>query len=255
MRAVDKLFDVELALMLRHYQLDSEDKLLARERAMQTDRVAALQTMTAGLAHEILNPVNAATLQLELLERRLKKQGDDPRLTEPTALATHEIGRLTSLLNDFLAFAQVPSLSMSEQDIVAIVRGVIELERPLADRAHTTIALTPAGPVVARVDPSKLHQALQNILRNAIEAATSGTVAIAVRLEAGELVISVTDDGGGIPEAVRRRMFEPFFSTKEVGSGLGMSIAHNFVTMHGGRIDVATSPDGTRIDVAIPTSP
>ena len=87
--AVHKLLDVELAIMVRHYQLDSEAKLLARERHAQSDRLISFQTLTAGLAHEVRNPLNAAKLQLELLDRRLRREHDDPRLTQPSA----QIGR------------------------------------------------------------------------------------------------------------------------------------------------------------------
>ncbi len=252
MRAVDKLFDVELALMLRHYQLDSEDKLLARERSMQADRVLALQTMTAGLAHEVRNPLNAAKLQLELLERRLKKQGDDPRLLEPTGLANHEMSRLTALLNDFLSFARAPELHATEQDVATLVRQVIELERPIAERTHTELVFSDPKAVIARVDSGKFHQVVQNLVRNAIEAAPGGRVDVELGFDDGQLRLVVADDGPGIPEHVRRRIFEPFFSTKDTGTGLGMSIAHNFVTMHGGQIEIATSATGTRIAVALP---
>ena len=255
-RAVDKLFDVELALMLRHYQLDSEEKLLVRERAMQADRVAALQTMTAGLAHEVRNPLNAAKLQLELLERRLKKQGDDPRLIEPTELASHEMVRLTNLLNDFLAFARAPELHTSAHDVLAIVRQVIELERPIAARSNTTLELADSasvGAVDATIDPGKFHQVIQNLIRNAIEATPNGHVEVAVAIEDHVLHLRIHDDGPGIPAEIRHRIFEPFFSTKDTGTGLGMSIAHNFVAMHGGQIGIASGPAGTQIDVTIPT--
>lgn len=252
-RSVDKLFDLELALMLRHYQLDSEERLIARERKIQSDRVAALQTMTAGLAHEIRNPLNAAKLQLELLERRLRRQSDDPKMIEPVGLAHHEIQRLTSLLNEFLAFARPPDVARRDNDVVAIARHVLELERPLAERNGVVLTLEGAPVAVAAVDPGKLHQILQNLVRNALEATSvNGHVTVAVTLEFGELHLIVSDDGHGMPEEVRSRIYEPFFSTKEAGTGMGMAIVHNFVAMHGGTIDIASDHTGTRIDVAIP---
>jgi signal transduction histidine kinase len=255
-RAVDKLFDIELALMLRHYQLDSEEKLVNRERQMQADRIAAMQTMTAGLAHEVRNPLNAAKLQLELLERRLRKQSDDPKIIDPIGLAHHEIQRLTEMLNDFLAFARPPDLRTQEHDVVAIARHVIELERPLAERTGAELTLQDAPEsAVVRIDPGKVHQVVQNLVRNGIEAAgASGHVTVSVVLETSALHIRVADDGPGIPEEIRTRVYEPFFSTKEGGTGMGMSIVHNFVAMHGGKIDIASGPRGTLIDVTIPRS-
>jgi signal transduction histidine kinase len=253
-RSVDKLFDIELALMLRSYQLDSEEKLVKRERQIQSDRLTALQTMTAGLAHEVRNPLNAAKLQLELLERRLRKQVGDIKALAPVGLAHHEIERLTELLNEFLSFARPPELHVEEQDVVAIARHVVELERPFAERSGAALALEPAPETaVAMIDPGKVHQVVQNLVRNGVEAAgANGHVNVAIAVENGALHIRVSDDGPGIPEEIRARIYEPFFSTKEGGTGMGMSIVHNFVAMHGGKIDIVTSPSGTTVDVAIP---
>jgi signal transduction histidine kinase len=253
-RSVAKLFDIELALMLRHYQLDSEEKMLSRERAMLADRIRALQTMTAGLAHEVRNPLNAAKLQLELLERRLRRKTEDAsKLTEPAELASHEIARLADLLDDFLAFARAPELHRSQQDIVAVARHVIELERPFAERSDTRLELTNDGaPIMASVDPGKLHQIVQNLVRNALEATPRGRVTVTISEEIGRFHVRVSDDGPGIPDDIRHRIYEPFFSTKEGGTGMGMAIVHNFVTMHGGTIELASTGRGTSIDVAMP---
>lgn len=252
-RSVDKLFDIELALMLRHYQLVSEERLVTREREILADRLSALQTMSAGLAHEVRNPLNAAKLQLELLERRVRKQSQDPKLVEPIGLAHHEIQRLTEMLNEFLAFARPPELHLEQHDVIAVVREVVELERPYAERCGVALAFHGAGSAELSVDPGKLHQVVQNLVRNAIEAAPSGGhVEVEVKLAERALHVRVSDDGPGMTDEVRSRMFEPFFSTKEGGTGMGMSIVHSFVAMHDGRIDVATGGRGTQIDVALP---
>jgi len=253
MRAVNKLLDVELAIMSRHYQLDSEERRIAHERRNLADRLAALQTMTAGLAHEVRNPLNAAQLQLELLERRLRRDGNAARLGEPIELAQRELERLTLLLNDFLAFARPPDLHVQDHDVAAIVCQAVEVERERAERCGAELAVTGAEPLIAAVDAPKLSQVVSNLVRNAIEAVPAGGhVLVALLPELESFVIRVADDGAGIPEEVRPRIYEPFFSTKESGTGLGMSIVHSLVAMHGGKIDLATGPAGTRFDVAIP---
>jgi signal transduction histidine kinase len=256
LRSVHKLLDCELAIMVQHYELDTQEKLVVRERHAQADRILAMQTMSAGLAHEVRNPLNAAKLQLELLERRLRRQSDDARLTEPTELAQKEIERLTNLLNEFLVFARPPELHAQEHDVVAIVRHVIDLERVAAERHGTTLHLT-ADPAVlnAAVDAAKLHQLVLNLVRNACEAVPVGgnvRVSVNVGLEDARFRIRVQDDGPGIPEKVRSRIYEPFFSTKEGGTGLGMSIVHSLVSLHGGSIELETGSTGTTFDVAIP---
>ncbi len=255
--AMHKLLDIELAIMVRHYQLDSEAKLVARERYAQADRITSIQTLTAGLAHEVRNPLNAAKLQLELLDRRLRREHDDPRLTQPSALAGQEIERLTQLLNDFLAFARPPELNLDERDITALVRHICDVERPGAEKRGASLELAvPPEPVLARVDAPKMHQIVANLVRNAVEAVTSnGRIVVSLEGTPDAVIVHVQDDGPGIPAVVQARIFEPFFSTKESGTGLGMSIVHSLVSLHGGSIDLDTGEHGTRFDVTIPRRP
>ncbi len=252
--AIHKLLDVELAIMVRHYQLDSEARLIHRERHVQSDRIVAMQTLTAGLAHEVRNPLNAAKLQLELLDRRLRREHDDPRLTEPSSLASQEMDRLTRLLNDFLAFARPPELSLEEADIAALVRHVYEVERPGAGKQGASFELVVVPEqLIARVDALKIHQIFANLIRNAIEAvAVGGHVTVELAGSQESFTLRVQDDGPGIPEAVKARIYEPFFSTKEGGTGLGMSIVYSLVSLHGGSIAIDTGDHGTRFDVTIP---
>ena len=252
--AMNKLLDVELAIMGRHYQLDSEAKLVARERHAQANRIISIQTLTAGLAHEVRNPLNAAKLQLELLDRRLRREHDEPRLTEPSALAAQEIDRLTQLLNDFLAFARPPELNLEDRDMADLVRHVCDVERAGAVARGAVLEIAaPSEPVMARVDGPKVHQIVANLVRNAVEAvATGGRIQVAVEASHDEVTVRVEDDGPGIPADVQARIYEPFFSTKESGTGLGMSIVHSLVALHGGAIALASGNQGTRFDVTIP---
>lgn len=252
-KSVDKLFDLELALMLRNYQLNSEAKLIAQERGSQTERMVAIQTLSAGLAHEVRNPLNSAKLQLELLERRLRRDNDDPKLVEPVELVHHELERLTRLLNEFLSFARPSQLGVGEHDVVAIARNVIAIERTLAEARGAELELFAPGPVFGCVDAAKVHQILQNLVRNAIEAVTAGGhVAVKVSGDRNSIRLAVEDDGPGIPDDVRRRIYEPFFSTKDSGTGLGMSIVHSMVTAHEGTIAISSPPKGTRFEVTLP---
>lgn len=254
MTAVNKLLDIELAIMVRHYQLDSDEKLLARERRMQADRISAMQTMTAGLAHEVRNPLNAAKLQLELLERRLRREHDDPRLLEPSELAQKEIQRLTELLNDFLEFARPPELHAQDHDVTEIVRHVCDLERVIAEKRGAVLALvvTPE-PLTAQVDAAKLSQVVLNLVHNAVEAVTAnGHITVELTCTHDTFTVTVQDDGAGIHPDVQPKIYEPFFSTKEGGTGLGMSIVHSLVSLHGGAIVLQSSPRGTRFEVTIP---
>ena len=254
LRSVEKLLDLELAIMVRHYHLDSEDRLVARARRAHAERITAMQTMTAGIAHEVRNPLNAAKLQLELLGRRLRKRSDDERLVEPCELAQREIERLTLLLNDFLAFARPPQLVPEDRDLVQILEQLVELERVTADRRGVELSLTTSQPrMIAHVDAAKVHQLVHNLLRNAIEAVDEGGhVTVGLTGDEHTVQVTVADDGPGIPEELRSRIYEPFFSTKSGGTGLGMSIVHSLVALHAGTIELTSSPDGTRFTIQLP---
>jgi two-component system, NtrC family, sensor histidine kinase HydH len=253
-RAVDRLLDLELAVMLRNYQRDAAAKLVASERQRRLEQVEAMQTLCAGLAHEVRNPLNSAKLQLQLATRRLRRGGDDPRLVEPIELAEHEIDRLTVLLDEFLAFARPPALDAHSYDVTSLVRDVIAQDRPLAVlRGAALSQIAPATPILAEVDAVKLRQVVDSLVCNAIEAVSAGgQVSVAVEDLDDHVHIRVTDDGPGIPADVLPRIYEPFFSTKEGGTGMGMSIAHSLVALHRGSIDVASSPRGTTVRVAVP---
>src|SRR6185436_10678542 len=179
---------------------DSEERRIAHERRNLADRLAAMQTMSAGFAHEVRNPLNAAQLQLELLERRLRRDGHDPRFVEPTELAQKELERLSRLLNDFLAFARPPDLHVQDHDVAALVREAAEGERLLAERRGAELAVAATDPLIAEVDAPKVHQMVANLVRNAIEAVSAGgRVSVGVVPKEERFVIRVNDDGSGIP--------------------------------------------------------
>ncbi|MCE9578936.1 MAG: hypothetical protein K8W52_37775 [Deltaproteobacteria bacterium] len=253
--AIDKLFDLELAIMLRYYQRDSEAVVAQRERRVLSDRLAAMQALAAGLAHEVRNPLNAAKLQLELLERRLRRTVTDERLIEPATLVQHEIARLTELLNELLDFARPARLTAVEHDLVSIARHVIELERPSAVNRGASLELEASTDrVLAWVDAGRIHQIILNLVKNAVEAVRHDghvVVRVATAIDGGA-AITVSDDGGGIPPEVLARIYEPFFSTKEAGTGLGMPIVHSLVELHNGQITVATGEHGTEFTVTLP---
>ena len=256
--AVDKLFDLELAIMLRFFQSDSEARLVQRERSLLADRLTSMQTLTAGLAHEVRNPLNAAKLQLELLDRRLRRAVDDDRLLEPARLVHHEIGRLGGLLDEFLDFARPAQLAAAEHDLIAIAQHVIELERAAAAAKDVTLALhTTTDRLMAWVDATRVSQILINLVGNAIDATSAGghvEVRVSTAMDGG-VVLTVVDDGPGIPPAVLARIYEPFFSTKEGGTGLGLAIVHSLVELHRGALEVSTGPAGTEMIVRLPPKP
>ncbi len=252
--SVNRLLDLELACLVRHYQLTHRPSQSERTREERDERLVSLQTLTAGLAHEIRNPLNAAKLQLELVERRLRRADAEERLVTPVELAQSELVRLTSLLTDFLTFAQPVRLNPLSHDVVKLVAAVCDEQRPAAEDRGATLRFVPGREtLVANVDGPKLTQVADHLIRNAIEVVLAGgEVVVELMTTDNSIELEVHDSGPGIPEAVRARIFEPFFSTKEGGTGLGMSIVHSLVALHGGAIRLDTGPHGTRFGVSLP---
>ena len=251
----DLLATVGRALEKVRLQRDTRE---LQRRARIAEKLAAVGTLSAGLAHEIRNPLNAASLQMQLLERRIKRSGAElPPLLEPVALVQAEIARLSHMVDDFLRFARPADLHRRRFDLGALLGQVVELQA-LEARKHgiELRAELPSDSVHVDGDRDKLQQVVLNIIRNAIEALEQrgGLILVSLeRLDEGMVRLRIRDDGPGIPEDIRTRIFEPFFSTKPMGTGLGMAISHSLIQQHGGDIEVFVQ-DGTTVEIRLPAS-
>jgi two-component system, NtrC family, sensor histidine kinase HydH len=241
----DLLLTLEQAL--RQVQLQSEKRDLSR-RAHIAEKLAAVGTMTAGLSHEIRNPLNAASLQLAVLERRVSRLASavQPPLLEPLKLVRDEIARLEHLLQDFLQFARPRELSLRALALEPVVSAVAELLAGEAERRGVRLERDlPRDLPRVQGEDERLRQVLMNLALNALEATPrKGRVRILARARPEDVWIALDDSGPGIEPNVRQRIFEPFFSTKASGSGLGLPIVHAIVTQHGGAVGVEASPLG-----------
>jgi signal transduction histidine kinase len=231
---------------LRQVRLHSEKMELAR-RAQVAEKLAAVGTLTAGLSHEIRNPLNAAGLQLQVLERRVRKLAPElqPPLLEPLTLVRDEIRRLDHTLEDFLQFARPRDFTPIPVDLAALVARVAQLLSADMVRRKTTLDVsTPDCPMIGG-DENRLRQVLMNLALNALDAAgEGGRVRLSIEPAEDTVRLLVDDSGPGIPEDVRSRIFEPFFTTKAAGSGLGLPIVNAIVTQHGGTVRIEKSPLG-----------
>jgi signal transduction histidine kinase len=254
------LVTVEQAM--RQVRLHGEKRDLSR-RAQMAEKLAAVGTMTAGLSHEIRNPLNAAALQLTVLQRRVQRLPKDaqPPLLEPLTVVKDEIRRLDHILEDFLQFARPREFVPHAVDVGTVVNRVLDLLGGEAERRGVRLEREVDGdlPPVAG-DEERLRQVFVNLGLNALEAVREGGL-VRVSCRGGEagdrgeptVDVMVDDDGPGVPEESRDRIFEPFFTTKAKGSGLGLSIVHAIVTQHAGRLRVVESPEGgARFVVTLP---
>lgn len=232
---------------------DITDERTKREHDQQQERLAAVGTLAAGLAHEIRNPLNGARLHVSFLERTLKQSGMAPETLEAVQIVQDEIKRLARLVTDFLDFARPRPLARVTTSVRILCERAAQLAAPVAGASVSLELDLPSTDILLEADKDRLEQVLLNLLQNAIEAIgpTGGAVVLRARRKPRHVWIEVEDDGPGLPPG-QPPVFDAFFSTKPSGTGLGLAIAHRVVTDHGGVIDVESRPGRTRFRVSLP---
>ena len=194
-------------------------------------------------------------LNAELLGDEIADRGEEARRLVTSIIG--EVDRLTEITETYLRFARLPRPKLDRENIGAIVASVVDMSRgELAQGGiDVTVDIAPGLPDIA-ADEAQLRQALINLIRNAREAmagAVSRRLEIAVRVAGERIVITVHDSGPGIGAANMGKIFDPFFSTKERGTGLGLALVQHIVVDHGGQIEVASPPgEGTTFTLTLP---
>lgn len=246
---------ITLDQAMRQVRLQHEKAEFAR-RAQVAEKLAAVGTLTAGLSHEIRNPLNAAALQLSVLERRIERLSKELQkpLLVPLVLVRDEIRRLDHVLEDFLQFARPVQFVPKPVALGVAVEKVRALLVDDAERRGIRLECRCPADVVVNGDESRLRQVVMNLTLNALDAVPrGGWVRLASRIADAEVILTIEDSGTGIPVEAMHHIFEPFFTTKASGSGLGLPIVHAIVTQHGGAIGVENVPGaGARFTVRLP---
>lgn len=234
---------------------------LSESRALgaRQEKLAALGTLAAGVAHEIRNPLTAINVRLHSLKKHLIP---DSSAYEDAQVIGHEILRLERIVQDFLQFARPAEprfLTVSADSLLARVRALFG---PQLEKTPIRLHLEAVPDIWLRVDPHQIEQVLINLIQNGIESMKSGgTITLRVRpgtaRAAGRahpvVILEVSDTGEGIVPQVRQRMFDPFFTTKEEGTGLGLAIASRIVEKHGGALECHSElRRGTTFSVVLP---
>jgi signal transduction histidine kinase len=238
----------------------------AQALALSNERLAAIGKMAAHVTHEIRNPLSAMGLNVEMLEEELADAGQDgigrgdrsAEVRNLLAAIQREVRRLEHLSEEYLRVARLPQPRMEADDVAAAVHEIVAFARPEIENAECTVALRVETDLpAAKFDEAQLRQALLNLLRNGREAMPSGgPIDVRVAAEGMSVVIDVEDRGGGIPEDIRPRVFDPFFSTKGEGTGLGLAITRHIVVAHGGSVTCEPREGGgTRFRIALPIAP
>jgi len=236
---------------------DVSERRAAEQRIREGERLVAVGTLAAGIAHEINNPVGAVLASAQYAQMVMNDPDGAEKVEEALSNIVAEARRCGQIVKSVLKFAREESTERWPADLNALVGQARDHSMELARRygAGLELDLEPALPQ-ALVNPMEIEQLLANLIRNALQSGGYG-IRVTIRTEArGErLVLSVADDGPGMPPEVREQIFDPFFTTREAsgGTGLGLSMVHGIVSGHGGKISVHSEPgQGTEVVVELP---
>lgn len=260
---IDERGPTEVADLAREFNVMGR-AIEERERErVRHERLAAVGKMAALIVHEVRNPLSAIGLNTELLEEELAGLGDAGEARDLCRAITREVDRLTAITEQYLQVARLPKPKLVTHKISAIVRSLADFQREDMAAREVELVLELAEELPpCRVDETQLRQALLNLLRNATDATADqggGRVTVsahAVDAPSGQLVeVCVRDQGPGIDAELADKLFEPFFSTKDRGTGLGLALTHQIIREHGGDIRVDSEPGrGAAFVVILPAA-
>jgi signal transduction histidine kinase len=249
----DEFTKMSIALNRMMYELESRN-----EQLIQAGKIAAVGTLTAGIAHEINNPVNNISLIVESLYERIETmdKADQARLLSE---AMDQCDRVSEIVKNLLEFSRASHPRMENCSIIEIVNKVSRLVQNEMKLSNVEFSIVERDPLpMVKVDKSGIQQVLLNLFLNAIQAMPSGgKLSVIIQFASGKNAgrIDVTDNGIGISKEDLSRIFDPFFTSKNPGegTGLGLSVSHGIIEKHGGWMEVKSTPgNGTTFSIFLP---
>jgi signal transduction histidine kinase len=244
-----------IANALNIFDIETRKKIEQQTRRLvQTEKLASLGQLAAGIAHEINNPLTNASLGIQTLKNKLRLKEAGPDLAEKLDAVERNIDRASTIAQELLQFSCPRESKFVSVNINTVIRRMLTLMQCKLTTFTVLQELDPVPDIVG--DPGKLEQVFINILSNSIEAMPDGgTIFIATSLQEDMVITKIIDTGTGIERENLSLIFDPFFTTKEVGigTGLGLSICYGIIKQHAGNIEVAsTVGKGTTLTVKLP---
>ncbi|MBK7863337.1 MAG: HAMP domain-containing protein [Archangiaceae bacterium] len=255
----------EIAQLSREFDQMAKSLKEREAQLLQAERLAAMGRVAAQISHEVRNPLSSIGLNAEMIDELLqtakfRTEAEAKEARELLAKVSREVDRLTEITEEYLRLARLPAPALKREDLNQVLRGVVDFSREELERSNVKVAeALSVDPVFAQADEGQLKQVLLNLVRNGREAMAEmggGQLTLATRAQNGHVEIEVADTGPGLTAEATRRLFEPFFSTKPGGTGLGLSLSRQIVQAHGGRLEVEAAPHaGARFLITLPSAP
>jgi two-component system, sporulation sensor kinase E len=228
------------------------------EELIENEKISSILLLAAGVAHELGNPLNSLTIHLQLIERKLKKlkgSKESESLGESIRICQDEVARLDGIIRNFLEAIRPRPPDLAEVDIGEVIEDVLRFQdKELADRGLVVGADVPANLPVIMADRNQLKQVFFNLIKNAMEAMTTGgKLAIRVRADDDSVFVRIADTGAGIKTEDLSRLFSPYHTTKSGGHGLGLTIVQRIMRDHGGHVGIESKEGvGTVLTLQFP---
>ncbi|MFA7329493.1 MAG: HAMP domain-containing sensor histidine kinase [Candidatus Delongbacteria bacterium] len=226
-------------------RIEGEVRRLEAERSLR-ERLAAMGSLAGGVAHEIRNPLNTIAMAAQRLEFQLDPVRHAQLYGEIVQSIRREAQRIERIVGDFLQFARPPAINRQPQDSAAVLQQVVETFASLAQSRGVEFRAELAELPPLRLDADAFRQAVLNLLLNALQALpeTGGRVILASGTREGWAWFSVADNGPGVPEEQRRKIFDLYYTTRASGTGLGLPLVQRCAAQHDGHVDVSDTPGG-----------
>ena len=253
-----------LPLLLRNeisgslvYVRDVTEKKHAEARLRRAESLASLTTMTAGMAHEIKNPLGSIGIHIQLMQKALNRDENCEKdfFNKNLNIISEEVERLNSIVVDFLFAVRPMDVSLKEKCLAGLMQETLELVQPELAEEDIELEVDYEEDVpMVQIDEKLMKQAVLNIIKNAMNAMPGGGhLAVSIFRENDNVVLIIKDDGDGIPEENMNKIFEPYFTTKDFGSGLGLTLVYKIIKEHDGEIQLKSKVGvGTSFIIKIP---
>lgn len=225
------------------------DKKNAEEQLRKSEKLSIVGELAASVGHEIRNPLTSIKGFIQLLRK------DEVENTFYYDIMLKELDRINQIVSELLILAKPQKLDFSNNDVIQLLTDVVSLIEAQANMNNVFVQFVPQGQCWIDCEPNKLKQLFINIIKNAVEASSeNGNVSISVEeVENNYIQVFVQDQGQGIPELFRNRLGEPFYSSKEKGTGLGLTVSHKIVEQHQGEIKFTSQQNkGTSVEILLP---
>jgi PAS domain S-box-containing protein len=286
-KGIARLLSVSIFPLVKDYQVkgslirmdDVTEKRKKESRLRRIENLASLTTLAAGVAHEIKNPLGSISIHIQLLQKAFAKNEElyysshpedrpDPNFSEGKGpvgyfekfhryidIVNEEIDRLNHIVVDFLFAVKPMDLNLREGNFNAFIRELLDFVGYELENAHvTTVVELDENLPPLDFDERVMKQALLNLIQNSVAAMNGGgTLTVKTEQKGGEVLVSICDTGSGIPEENMSKIFEPYFTTKEQGSGLGLTLVFKIIREHQGEITVdSREGKGARFTITLP---